>query len=785
MYFFKNNIKPLTFFTLFISFITLNAAEIDKISFNQSGPIKRSEEYLSLNLSLQPGNKFSQNKLNEDIKRLKETGYFTDVAAVVTRPSKDTVDIQFNLTSTSRIADVVIEGNHKFSKKELLDHIPLHPGESLNEKRLKRSITNIKNLYIDSGYYDVKVHPRTQVSANGDVTVIFRISENLKLKVNSVTFTGNKVFTSSELKTVIQTHYSYYNWLAAIDFTGLVDKYFNMGLYSKSDIDNDKIRLRNLYWTKGYLDFSVKVKTRGLKDDLEFLDVYFEISEGKPYKIGIVTIDGNTAFKTKDLYNLLIIKPGQIYNYQKELESVRRITYKYDRLGYCDFKCVPRIDADYENHVVDILFDINEGRIYTVRNINISGNRITKDYVIRRELPVQPGQPVDNVLIDAGKSRLMAMNYFKDVEVYSTASGVPGEKNIDYKVKEKGTAHISIGAGWSSSDSLVGRLALSESNFDITDPYSWFRGGGQRVDILIQYGIERSDMSVSFTEPWLFGIPLRLDTTAFWHERAYQFWTEMHLGFDVQLTKPIGEFNTITLGYTLDFVRVQNMDSGYSNAFRYAEEGNTRVGGFNLSVERDTRDSLQIPTSGYFLSLGAEVSSEIFGGSSNYYKLDFAASGYWNFFDKFLVLHLGAKYGFMGAITGNDAVPIYKRYFLGGQNSIRGFQYRRVSPLNNSGNGPNGNLPLGGQSMFMTTAEITHPIYKWIRGAAFVDVGNSWENTFGFNFNWNVGVGYGLRILVPSISSTPVRLDLGIPIARSSGTYSTSPQFYFDVGFNW
>jgi len=787
MYLLKHTAKYSVLLPLFISFMSLKAAEVGKINFNQAGAVKRSKEYLSLNLSLHSGSTFSQDKLNNDIKRLKETGYFTDVEAVITKPSNNIVDITFNLSNTSRIADIVIEGNKRFSSKELLEHIQLHPGESLNEKLLKQSLSNLQKLYAERGYYDTKIYPRTEIKKDGDVAVIFRISENVKLKVNSVSFTGNTVFykgidifgcaIGGELKDSIQTHYSYFNLLSSVDFTGLMDKYFNMGLYSKSEIDKDKIRLRNLYWTKGYLDFSVKVKTEVVKDDPDFVDVIFELHEGKPYKIGIISIEGNTVFDTKDLFKVLAIKTGKIYDYRKEQESVQAIAAKYDRLGFCDFKCKPMIDADYQNHVVDINFNIHEGRIYSVRNVNISGNRITKDYVIRRELPVEPGQPVDNVLINAGKSRLMAMNYFENVESYTSASGIPGEKDVNYKVKEKGTAHVSVGAGFSSSDSLVGRLVLSESNFDATDPYSWFRGGGQRVDLLAQIGIERNDFALNFTEPWLFGVPLRLDTSAFWHMREYEFWTEQHLGGSLMLTYPVLEFNLISLGYTLDFVNVKNMDSGYSQSFRDEQEGASRVGAFNFAIERDTRDNLMAPTSGYLLKFDGEVNSVIFAGSTDYYKLNFAASGYWNFFDEFLVLHLGAKYGWVQSISNSD-VPIYKRYFLGGQNSIRGFQYRRVSPSDNG-------LPAGGQSMFVTTAEVTHPIYKWIKGAAFVDVGNTWADPFGFNFNWNVGVGYGLRILVPQISNVPIRLDLGVPVYGTSNEYSKSPQFYFDVGVNW
>ena len=789
MRFLNFNVRYITTFALFFSFTTLYSAKVGNINFNQTGALKRSTDYLSLNLSLHKGATFSQEKLNDDIKRLKETGYFTDVEAVISKPSKNIVDITFNLSNASKISGIDIEGNQKFSDEELMEHIPLHAGESLNEKRLKQSLDNLQKLYTENGYYDVKIYPRTKIKKDGDVEVIFRISENVKLRVNSVSFVGNTVFpkgidvfgqnVGGELEDTVQTHYSYLNLLSAIDFTGVIDKYFNMGLYNKAEIDKDKIRLRNLYWTKGYLDFSVKAKTWVGEDDPDFINVIFELDEGKPYKVGTLTIEGNTVFKSKELYDLLVLKTGELYDSRKERESVQAITSKYDRLGYCEFKCKPQIDADYENHVVDIVFYIHEGGIYTVRNINISGNRITKDYVIRREIPVEPGQPVDDVLIDAGKSRLMAMNYFNDVEVYTTASGVPGEKDVNYKLKEKGTAHVSIGAGWSSSDSLVGRLSLSESNFDITDPSTFFRGGGERVSLMLQYGIERNDVALTFTEPWLFGLPLRLDTTTFWHQREYEFWTEQHLGGSLQLTTPIGEFNMINLGYTLDFVKVKDMDSGYSQAFRDEEEGGSRVGAINLSIERDTRDNLMVPTSGYFLSMASEINSVILAGSSDYYKLDFGANGYWNFFDKFLVLNLGAKFGAMGSFSGDSNVPIYKRYFLGGQNSIRGFEYRRVSPLNNNG------LPLGGQTMIVGTAEVTHPIYKWIRGAAFVDVGNAWADPWTVNFDLNVGVGYGLRILIPQISNAPIRLDLGVPIYKTSSEYSSSPQFYFDVGFNW
>lgn len=775
---YKFYITSFIIFILISSLATIHAAStIAKIKFNQGGALKISKDLLLYNISQQSGKEFSQQLLNDDIKRLKETGYFSDVEAVISKPSDNTVDITFNLKTTAKIEKIVITGNEKISTEDILEHIAMHKGEPLNEKLLRRSISNLQKLYLDNGYVETKIYPSTNFLEDDNVEVTFHIVENVKLRVYDVYFPGNTIFSNSELAETVQTRYSYLNLLNDIDFTGLLDKYFNMGLYDEKVVKNDKLRLRNLFWTRGYLDFSVKVKTKP-SEGKDFVDVYFEIHEGKPYKIGDIAVEGNSHFKTKILKDLLYIKKGETYDYRNELDSIRAIKDKYARLGYCDFVCKPEIDEDFQSHIVDIVLSIYEGDIYKIKDIFIKGNRITKDYVIRRELPFEPGQPVDEVLVDAGKSRLMAMNYFKKVEAFTTASGEPEEKNITYDVEEKGTAHASIGGGWSSDNSLVGRLNLSESNFDISDPSTYFRGGGQRVDLMAQVGLERMDFALTFTEPWLFGIPLRLDTTGFFHTRTYEYWDESHIGFDLKLSKPFLEFNSVSIGYVLDFVDVRDMDKGYSKSFRDEQEGITRRGAISASIDRDTRNSLMNPTSGYLLRLGTEINTELLAATQNYYKLDAKGSGYWNFLDEFFVLHVGGMIGTIGSI-GSSEVPVYSRYFLGGQNSIRGFEYRKVAPVNSNG------LPLGGQSMIVLTAEVSHPIYKWIRGAPFVDVGNAWSNAWDYSIDMNVGVGYGLRILVPQVSSVPLKLDLGIPIYKTESSFSSGIQFYFDIGLDW
>lgn len=761
------------YFAIFIavcfSFCILNATDnVSKITFEQTGALKVPNDLIQYTISLKPGEVFTQEKLNNDIKALYDSGYFCDVEAKIATSTDGKINIHFKLTNTPRVQDIKIKGNEKFSSEKIMEQIRIKKSDPFTRKQLQESLDNIKKLYYDSGYHDTTVSPSTLDTKSGDVIVTFNIEENLRVKVNSVSFTGNTVFSRWTLSDEIQTSHSYLNWV------------LDWGLYEDVTIDQDKIRLRNLYWTKGYLDFAVKVDVKKLPDKPDYVDVIFNITEGEPYKISEIKIKGGDIFTTEELMKLMKFKNGEFYNYKKEEESIEAIKKKFNKLGYCNISVKTDLAPDYKTHTTDIIFNIIEGQAYNVRNINISGNKLTKDYVIRRELPIQPGDPVNNTLIDAGKSRLMAMNYFNRVETYHSATPVAGEKDVNYEVEEKSTAKVSVGAGYSSDNSLVGRLSLVESNFDITDPYSYFRGGGQRLSFLGQVGLERSDAVLAFTEPWLFGIPLRLNTSGFFHIRDYPNWTEQHVGFDLGLNKQIGEFNSIGLGYVFDRVNVYSMGKRYSQSFRDDMTGWSTKSAFKLDLQRDTRDDLFNPTSGYVVGVNGLLNAQGLGGSTNYYGLDGSAHGYWNFLQKMLVLHIGGKAGATGPIgAGCSAVPIYQRYFLGGQNSLRGFEFFAVSPLDD------GNNPTGGLSMLSATIELSHPIYKWIRGAPFVDVGNAWSTPFQFKPNFNIGAGYGLRILIPQISSVPIRLDLGIPVSRTDGSYKSSPQFYFDVGVDY
>ena len=753
--------------TLVIMTGNLFGDKIRRVIFEQKGyefPVNM----LRYNLQLSKGDTFEQKTLDDDVKRLSETGYFDSVSAEIEKTPDGKIDIVFKTTSKPKVKDIIFQGNKKFKDLKLRDKLTIEPGMPLNDKKLNDSLVNLRDFYNEEGYYDTTISPRTEDVGGGEVNLIFNIQENLRLRINTVDFTGNTVFYNLTLKNAIQTQHSYMSWL------------FNVGLYDKNIADEDKLRLRNLYWTKGYLDFNVtSINVNELPDDPEYVNVTFNIEEGTPYRVGKVTVSGNERFDETTLLLLLKMREGDVFDYRIQERDINALGRRYFPLGYADFRCTPNRSADYKTHIVDIDYEITEGRQYMIRDINISGNHITKDKVIRRELPLQPGQPVNNELIKIMKKRLEGIGYFKKVTIVTANTPNPTEKDIDIKVEEKPTIKLTLGAGYSDTDSFGGTIEFTQNNFDLFSPSNFFRGGGQRFSLRADVGFERNEFLVSFTEPWMFDIPLKMKLEGYYKSRFYDDWDESHAGGSIAFTKKVfDDFTSVTLGHRLEAVRVSDMDDDRNTKYFTGEEGTDFLSTTSLIISRDTRDSLISPTSGYLLSLKGEFNA----ADKIYYRLEAVASNYYPFLEDLFVLHTGVKYGTVGRISGDSdsgMVPIYERYFMGGGNSIRGFPYREVGPEDRNED------VYGGQSMMLANIEITHPIWKFVRGAFFMDAGTSWKDPWQMDFSkMNMGVGWGVRLKLPQFQA-PIKLDLAYPVINNQDGVDNKLRFSFNLGFAW
>ena len=758
----KNILK---YILLFMTANILTAANISELNFKQNSTIRVPDEQLLLHIQQRLGASHDPKMINEDIKRLFKTGNFQDVKAESITKKDGTIALTYVLTAKPRVRHVKFQGNAKYNNHDLYKEVTVTEGIALDDAKLQESLDKLLKFYRSKGYNDAVITFQIENGKNEEIDVIFNIDEKLRLKVNNVHFEGNTVFSNLKLKFSIQNKWS--------PLSGI----FEVGLLNRDELELDKARIREMYWNLGYLDFEIKeLKIVPNEDDPEFVDIFFVIDEGKPYKVGDLHISGNSVYQTEDLSNFVVLKKGDIFNFRKEQDSCKGISALYEELGYADVVCEPVRRSNYENHVVDIDFVVKEGRKYTVRDVIISGNMVTKDKVIRRELAIQPGDPVDRNRIEATQARLMGMGYFNDVKTLVTNADSISQKDINIQVEEKDMFNLRIGAGFSDVNSLMGMLELSNNNFDLLDPWNWFTGGGQRLRIQGIVGIERMGFNVDFSEPWLFDMPLKLDINGYMNESNFDDWDEDRVGVRASLTRRIfDDFTSFTVAYKFENVDVKHINNHASNEItRYA--GDNLVSQFSVMLDRDTRDSLMMPTSGYNINILGAFAPEFLGSKNGFYRTEIKGSFYYPLFDKAIILMAGARLGVVGGFDGKDA-PIFERYFLGGGDSLRGFEFREVSPRDKNG------IRKGGQTMLLVTSEISHPIWDFIRGAVFVDIGNTWADSWEFGAV-NIGVGYGLRIVLPYLNA-PIKLDLAYPVLNEQKGYKSKLRFHFNMGFTF
>ena len=754
----------------------LAADVISAVDFEQSGPEKLPVDQLRLVIKSRPGLEYSRETLNDDVKRLYDTGNLTDVAHSATRTDDGKVRIVFRTKATPRISQLRYEGNAKFPPHELAGKVTLAEGGLLNQKQLRESTAALRKFYAEKGYRDALVFPAIIPDGKGGVILSFKIDEKLRLKVNNVIFEGSTQFSQWDLRHSISNRFSYLNYLP------FVNDYFNLGLLDRRELELDRARLRDKYHDIGFLDFRIRnLAVTPSEKDPEYVDLKFELEEGEPYTVAEIVLFGNTAIKTEELMEEILLKSGETFSSSREEASCRAILARYETLGYADVTCRAQRTADPAAHTVKVAFQLREGRKYHVRDVVIVGNTDTKEKVIRRELAIQPGDPVDRNRIEISRQRLLGMGYFTKVEATPVNADAANEKDVRFSVEEKPTRYnFRIGAGASDVNSVFGMAEISSENFDITNPSNLFYGGGQRMRLQGIYGIDNAGFNVDFVEPWLFDLPIRFELSGYMNLVEYENWDEWRVGARTSIQRKIfDDFTTIALGYKFEVVRVNDVSHRLKDYFKQEGlSGTFRVSQPSLMIGRDTRDSLMDPTEGYNINFFSSITPMALGASSNYYRIEGKGSYYVSFFDKAIVAMVGAKIGTVSSFKSDEDVPVFERYFMGGSDSLRGFEYRTVAPTYNR-------EAIGGQTMLLLTAEVTHPIWGPIRGAVFIDAGNAWRNSWDMRFSGiNIGAGYGLRVRLPWIN-VPLKLDLAYPVLNNTDCESSKFRIHFNVGFTF
>jgi outer membrane protein insertion porin family len=549
--------------------------------------------------------------------------------------------------------------------------------------------------------------------------------------------------------------------------------------------------------------------------------IRLNIYEGREYKVGAVSFAGTTMLPTNRVAQTFKLKPGAPFapkNLSTDIEAVENF---YGAKGHIDVTTstgnlqVKRL-ANTQTGTMDLQYKVDEGQPSYVEKIEIRGNSKTKDKVIRRELAVSPGELFDMVRVKVSKRRLEGLQYFEKVDARPEDTDVPNRKNLVVSVDEKNTGNLTLGAGFSSVDAVVAFVEVSQGNFDLFHPPT-FTGGGQKFRLRVQMGTQRQDYILTFVEPWFLGRKLALGVELYHRDLDFQsvgnLYNEQRTGARFSLTRALwSDFLIGSVNYTIENVGI-NLNSGLHGPLLVRddlpgggqtirvipanvpqalldEEGKSLISKVGFSLAYDTRNSTMLPDHGQRTELSVEFAGGPLGGEKDYYKAELKTAWYIRGLLKGHVLEFTGRAGVADSFGSTD-VPFYDRFYLGGLYSLRGFEYRGISPRDPY-YGINPQMPdepIGGDTYWFGSLEYSIPIIQkektgGVRFAVFYDIGNVYPDAYSFSTDNDRSVyydnwGFGLRLNLPI---GPLRLDYGVPI-HTDQFNSSSGRFQFGVGY--
>jgi outer membrane protein insertion porin family len=738
-----------------------SGALVREITIEYAGPRSVAKSVVTSNMRTAVGRPYNKAVVEQDLRTLYGTGLFTNLR-IYDEPVADGVRVVVIVEPKPIIREIVISGWSAIKDTRLKQEIKSKVGDTLSEQQVAADITALRNLYQSRGFKDATVNYRVETNnESGRTTITFDIAESGRQFIRNIAFSGNASIPTKTLLKLFKTK-------KRTALSGL----FGTGVVKDEEFQQDLQSLRKYYQDQGYVDVELKgveYKPAGKKQT----DVVITLVEGRQYRVGKFEITGNTVYPTERIRQFVKMSPGAVYSPANETNDVRVIMEMYGEKGYVDVTARPDILPNTAAATMDVTYLITEGGQSSIEKIVIQGNNKTRDKVIRRELAVAPGDVYNSIRVEASRKRLENLNYFEKVEISPQETTAPDRKNMVVDVLEKRTGQFSFGAGFSSIDSLLGFVEVSQANFDL---FNWpaFTGAGQRMRLRLQYGVRRQDYVLSFVEPWFMDQRISFGFDLFYRESSYysSVFDEARFGTAIKFGKSFNPFLSGRAVYRFESIGINNVDPNASEQI-LLEAGTRTRSAVEIGLTHDTRDNFFLTRTGHKVDGYIELAGGPFLGGTDLWRVGLDASQFY---------HLGSDVivQFQGTLQAVDSygkpgrVPIFDRLFAGGANNLRGFRYRDVGPRDDNGE------PIGGRSLAVGTAELTFPIVDRVRGAIFSDAGFVAEGVFSAA-SPSLDVGIGVRLNLPI---GPLRLDYGIPVVTGDAVNSGG-QFQLNVGYQF
>ncbi len=698
-------------------------------------------------IETQPGDFYDPDKLRQDLKAVFSMGYFDNVEIDSSETDRGK-NIVFLVTEKPLIGNVIITGTDELKEEEVIDAANIKTNTILNPSRINDAVQRIKDLYKSKGYYNTEVNAKLSYPTEESAEVRLVVDEGNKITVKEITFQGNSLFDDDELEDVIQTS-TYAWWLSWLTEDGLLEM---------EVLKQDAARIKAFYHNHGFIEAKVGMPTVEQKEDDLFLT--FSIEEGTRYRVGTVDIQGDLIKDKHELMSMLKIRKEAYLNRQVLREDSTRLTDLYAEHGYAFSEISPRINKADTGKRVDITLYIDQGSLVYFNRVEIRGNTRTRDNVIRRDLAVKEGGIFDSKAIRSSTQKLQRLEFFEEVTVTPQPTMHEDQMDVIVDVKEKSTGQFSIGAGYSSSEQLMFMGEVSENNF---------LGTGNRVAFTGTISSKTARYNLNFTNPRLFDSQVSAGFDLYSWEREYDDYTKESTGGALRFGHPLFERWRIYYSYGLSDTNLTDVSDDASQAIIQSQDIHI-TSAVTGRLVRDTRDRVFAPNRGSRNIINIEYAGGPLGGDAQFTKIDGATSWYFPMFMD-TVFHIKGSAG--QAFENEDGkLPVYEHFYLGGMNSIRGFESSSISPVD-----PETGEKIGGDKMWYGNVEIIFPLLPdmGVRGAVFTDFGN----VYGVDEDWNfdeIKKSAGVEVLWMSPLG-PLRLAWGFNLDQQEGEDASNWDF--------
>lgn len=708
---------------------------------------------------LQPG------QVSEDIKAIYGMGFFETVRADVTDSPAGKV-LTFVVQENPTIQEVRFTGNRKMKEKDLQAAIATRSFTVLQQHVIAEDVQKILKLYREKGYHNAEVTPKIDFPKDPRRAVVsFAIKEGGKLFVKRINFTGNTQFSDRKLRGVMQTkRRTIFSWIT------------DAGILQRDILDTDLDRLSIYYHDRGYMDAKVGTPEVTRREDGFYIDI--PVHEGPRYKIDEVSFTGDKLEdekKQREMMEAIKSRKGNYFSREDLRKDIDLISRTYMDQGFAHTSVDPQVKREPESRTTDITFHVEKKGKMKIGRIFVTGNTKTRDFVIRREMRISEGDTFSATKLQDSMTRLKKLDFFEEVEITPTEGEQPELMNLNVRVREKLTGSISVGGGFSSDSGVFVSGEVIQRNL-------W--GKGEYVAAKAFLGEAAQRYIVSYTKPWIFGSPWSAGIDIFDWEREFTSFTKDSFGVRLRGAYPLGNYSRFTTNYLFENAFVSEVPET-ATLFVKEQEGRNIKSSVSVGLERDTTDHPFLPTKGSINALTLEYSTPYIGSDGHFTKITYQAGWYIPLFWK-LIGHARGEIGAIGQIDAKDhPVPIFDRFFLGGIDSLRAFDWGDVGPKQRrviQRELPDGTIKdivvedvIGGLNYVFASAELLFPVYEkyGIRGVVFFDVGNAYGGGIDLS-DIRTDAGLGIRWNSPL---GPLRVEWGYNLDPLPGEDRSQWQF--------